>query len=76
MKRVQLLLPDPVVDWIDAQADGIESRASFIRRSIVGLMRAEQRAEQQAEQRRLPINSSLPESSGDGSQRPGRAGQL
>jgi Arc/MetJ-type ribon-helix-helix transcriptional regulator len=50
MKRVQLQLPDPVVDWIDAQADGIESRASFIRRSIVGLMRAEQRAEQQAEQ--------------------------
>jgi Arc/MetJ-type ribon-helix-helix transcriptional regulator len=50
MKRVQLQLPDPVVDWIDAQADGIESRASFIRRSIVGLMRAEQRAEQQAAQ--------------------------
>jgi Arc/MetJ-type ribon-helix-helix transcriptional regulator len=72
MKRVQLQLPDPVVDWIDAQADGIESRASFIRRSIVGLMRAEQRAEQ----RRLPINTSVPESSGDGSQRPGRAGQL
>jgi len=43
MKRVQLQLPDPVVDWIDAQADGIESRASFIRRSIVGLMKAEQR---------------------------------
>lgn len=72
MKRVQLQLPDPVVDWIDAQADGIESRASFIRRSIVGLMRAEQ----QAEQRQLPINRSLPESSGDGSQRSGRAGQL
>ena len=72
MKRVQLQLPDQVVAWIDAQADGIESRASFIRRSIVGLMRAEQRAEQ----RRLPINTSVPESSGDGSQRPGRAGQL
>ncbi len=52
MKRVQLQLPDPVVDWIDAQADGIESRASFIRRSIVGLMRAAQQAEQQAEQLR------------------------
>ncbi|KMM17867.1 hypothetical protein [Synechococcus sp. GFB01] len=47
MKRVQLQLPDPVVAWIDAQADGIESRASFIRRSIVGLMKAQQRAEQQ-----------------------------
>lgn len=45
MKRVQLQLPDPVVDWIDAQADGIESRASFIRRSIVGLMKAQQRAD-------------------------------
>jgi len=45
MKRVQLQLPDPVVDWIDAQADGIESRASFIRRSIVSLMKAQQRAE-------------------------------
>jgi len=46
MKRVQLQLPDPVVAWIDAQADGIESRASFIRRSIVGLMKAEQRRQQ------------------------------
>jgi hypothetical protein len=46
MKRVQLQLPDQVVAWIDAQADGIESRASFIRRSIVGLMKAEQRRQQ------------------------------
>lgn len=46
MKRVQLQLPDLVVAWIDAQADGIESRASFIRRSIVGLMRAEQQKQQ------------------------------
>ena len=43
MKRVQLLLPDAVVAWIDAQADGIESRAGFIRRSIVALMKDEQR---------------------------------
>lgn len=50
MKRVQLQLPDPVVAWIDAQADGIESRASFIRRSIVGLMKAEQKAELQRRQ--------------------------
>ena len=46
MKRVQLQLPDAVVAWIDAQADGIESRASFVRRSIVGLMKAEQRRQQ------------------------------
>lgn len=46
MKRVQLQLPDAVVAWIDAQADGIESRAGFIRRSIVALMKAEQRQQQ------------------------------
>jgi hypothetical protein len=46
VKRVQLQLPDAVVAWIDAQADGIESRASFVRRSIVGLMKAEQRRQQ------------------------------
>jgi hypothetical protein len=46
VKRVQLQLPDAVLDWIDAQADGIESRAAFIRRSLVGLMKAEQRQEQ------------------------------
>lgn len=46
MKRVQLQLPDPVVAWIDAQADGIESRASFIRRSMAGLMKAEQQRQQ------------------------------
>ena len=67
MKRVQLQLPDAVVAWIDAQADGIESRAGFIRRSIVSLMKAEQR--------RLQINRSSPESFGDGSQWPGRAGE-
>ena len=43
MKRVQLQLPDAVLAWIDAQADGIESRAAFIRRALVGLMKAEQR---------------------------------
>ena len=48
MKRVQLQLPDAVVAWIDAQADGIESRASFVRRSIVGLMKAEQRRQRAA----------------------------
>lgn len=58
MKRVQLQLPDPVVAWIDAQADGIESRASFIRRSIVGLMKAEQKAEQ----RRQPLSRDAPPS--------------
>ena len=46
MKRVQLQLPDAVLDWIDAQAEGIESRAAFIRRSLVGLMKADQRQEQ------------------------------
>lgn len=46
MKRVQLQLPDAVVAWIDAQADGIESRAGFIRRSIVALMKADQRQQQ------------------------------
>jgi hypothetical protein len=46
VKRVQLQLPDAVLDWIDAQADGIESRAAFIRRSLVGLMKADQRQEQ------------------------------
>jgi hypothetical protein len=45
VKRVQLQLPDAVLDWIDAQADGIESRAAFIRRSLVGLMKADQRQE-------------------------------
>jgi Arc/MetJ-type ribon-helix-helix transcriptional regulator len=54
MKRVQLQLPDPVVDWIDTQADGIESRASFIRRSLVALMKAEQR--------RLQLSSAAPRS--------------
>ena len=41
MKRVQLQLPDAVVAWIDDQADGIESRASFIRRAIASLMKAD-----------------------------------
>ena len=47
MKRVQLQLPDAVVAWIDAQADGIESRASFIRRAIASLMKAEIKQQQQ-----------------------------
>ena len=41
MKRIQLQLPDPVLAWVDAQADGLESRAAFLRRSIVGLMKAD-----------------------------------
>jgi hypothetical protein len=41
MKRVQLQLPDSVVAWVDAQADGMESRAAYLRRSIVGLMKAD-----------------------------------
>ncbi|MEX0587956.1 MAG: hypothetical protein WD136_01750 [Cyanobium sp.] len=45
MKRVQLQLPDSLVAWIDGQADDIESRASFVRRSLVGLMKAEQRSQ-------------------------------
>ena len=46
MKRVQLQLPDAVVAWIDAQADGIESRASFIRRAIASLMKADIKQQQ------------------------------
>ena len=42
MKRIQLQLPDPVLAWVDAQADGLESRAAFLRRSIVGLRKADQ----------------------------------
>ena len=41
MKRIQLQLPDPVLAWVDAQADGLESRAAFLRRSIVSLMKAD-----------------------------------
>ena len=76
MKRVQLQLPDPVVAWIDAQADGIESRASFIRRSIVGLMKAEQKAEQQAEQQRHQLSGATPASSRDRSISPEDAGVI
>ena len=47
MKRVQLQLPDAVVAWIDDQADGIESRASFIRRAIASLMKADIKQQQQ-----------------------------
>jgi hypothetical protein len=43
MKRVQLQLPEPVVAWIDRNADGIESRASFVRRTLVQVMRREGR---------------------------------
>ena len=53
MKRVQLQLPDAVVAWIDGQTDGIESRAAFVRRSLVGLMKAEQR-QQPVERRQVP----------------------
>jgi Arc/MetJ-type ribon-helix-helix transcriptional regulator len=76
MKRVQLQLPDPVVAWIDAQADGIESRASFIRRSIVGLMKAEQKAEQQAEQQRHQLSGATSASSLDRSISPEDAGVI
>ena len=41
MKRVQLQLPDSVVTWVDAQADGMESRAAYLRRTIVDLMKAD-----------------------------------
>ncbi|MGB5134002.1 MAG: hypothetical protein WBN89_02380 [Prochlorococcaceae cyanobacterium] len=75
MKRVQLQLPDPVVAWIDAQADGIESRASFIRRSIVGLMKADQKAEQQAEHRQQ-LSGATPASSRDRSISPEDAGVI
>jgi len=41
MKRIQLQLPDSVVTWVDAQADGMESRAAYLRRTIVALMKAD-----------------------------------
>ena len=43
MKRVQLQLPYAVVEWIDHNADGIESRASFVRRTLVQVMRGDER---------------------------------
>ena len=43
MKRVQLQLPEPVVAWIYRNADGIESRASFVRRTLVQVMRGDER---------------------------------
>ena len=43
MKRVQLQLPDPVIAWIDRNAEGIESRASFVRRTLVQVMRSDER---------------------------------
>ena len=58
MKRVQLQLPDAVVAWIDDQADGIESRASFIRRAIASLMKAD--IKQQQLQLSRPTPSSNP----------------
>lgn len=63
MKRVQLQLPDAVVAWIDEQADGIESRASFIRRAIASLMKADikqQQQQQQHQQLSRPTLSSNP----------------
>ena len=59
MKRVQLQLPDAVVAWIDDQADGIESRASFIRRAIASLMKADIKQQQQQQLTR-PTSSSNP----------------
>lgn len=41
MKRIQLQLPDSALAWVDAQADGIESRAAYLRRTIVALMKAD-----------------------------------
>ena len=58
MKRVQLQLPDAVVAWIDDQADGIESSASFIRRAIASLMKAD--IKQQQQQLIRPTPSSNP----------------
>ena len=43
MKRIQLQLPEAVVSWIDEHAAGIESRASFVRRTLVQVMRGEGR---------------------------------
>ena len=43
MKRVQLQLPEAVVAWIDDHAAGIESRASFVRRTLVQVMRGDER---------------------------------
>ena len=43
MKRVQLQLPEAVVDWIDRNAEDIESRASFVRRTLVQVMRGDER---------------------------------
>lgn len=61
MKRVQLQLPDAVVAWIDDQADGIESRASFIRRAIASLMKADIKQQQQQQQQLTrPTPSSNP----------------
>lgn len=34
MKRVPLLLPQELVDWIDLKTKGIENRNTFIRRLI------------------------------------------
>ena len=43
MKRVQLQLPEAVVDWIDRNAADIESRASFVRRTLVQVIRGDER---------------------------------
>jgi Arc/MetJ-type ribon-helix-helix transcriptional regulator len=67
VKRVQLQLPDAVLAWIDDQVDGIESRAAFIRRSLVALMKAEQRRQQLSE----PVHDSL----GAGYRELGRTGE-
>lgn len=41
MKRVPLLLPQELVDWIDSKIKGIENRNTFIRRLILEAKAAE-----------------------------------
>lgn len=39
LKRVPILLPDPLIAWIDSKTNGIENRATFIRRLIAEAMK-------------------------------------
>jgi metal-responsive CopG/Arc/MetJ family transcriptional regulator len=39
MKRVPVLIPPQMLDWIDAQTAGVENRATFIRRLIAEAMK-------------------------------------
>ena len=41
MKRVPLLLPQELVDWIDSKVKGVENRNTFIRRLILEAKAAE-----------------------------------